>query len=704
LSAAVKRRGRRGGMTRTPSDRRAFLQLAAGAALGAAALPPDVARALALPANRVTGTIRDVEHVVILMQENRSFDHYFGTLRGVRGYGDPRPIDLPSGQPVWRQPAKDGVATVSPFHLDTSATRAETMFSLDHSWKGSHARWKHHDAWIPAKTPLTMGYFTRADLPFYYALADAFTVCDAYHCSIFSQTNPNRLFLFSGTSGLAAGDSSKIVVDNPPEEKNNNANPAEDSPEFKGLAWPTYAERLQAAGVSWRVYQEYDNYGDNGLAYFKAFRGIGPDSVLYQRGRAWVPGADAANAKTSKGEHLVAEFAKDVAADRLPQVSWIVPSYQLSEHPSATPSDGAYLIARLVAALASNPKVWAKTVFILNYDENDGFFDHVPPPIPPVGAALGKSTAPTTGEDYHGEPVGLGPRVPMIVISPWTKGGFVNSEVFDHTSVIRFLEARFGVMEPHITPWRRAVCGDLTSVFDFKTPNAKAPPLPDAQALPARAQKAKALPFPKAPPAAEPLPRQEPGQRPARALPYQFQVNTHRRPEGMELTAASYGGAGVVLHLYRPGGGEPMFYTVGPGGYLTDLLKMDSGPYAFAIYGPNGYLRQFRGEWHPEQAHVPEANAWFEASHGGLRVALHNEGATPLTLEVSPAAYLNTPPRLHRLAPGAAVIDVWDIGASHNWYDLIVTCAEAPSFQRRFAGHGEDGKPSLSDPLLGRQA
>src|SRR3954462_4606281 len=160
----------------------------AGAA-GAAALPPGVARALALPANRVTGTIKDVQHVVILMQENRSFDHYFGTLRGVRGFGDPRPIHLPSGAPVWDQPAKDGT-TVSPFHLDTASTRAETMHSLDHSWKGSHARWKHHDAWIPAKTPLTMGYPPRQDLPFYYALADAFTVCDAYHCSIFSQTNP----------------------------------------------------------------------------------------------------------------------------------------------------------------------------------------------------------------------------------------------------------------------------------------------------------------------------------------------------------------------------------------------------------------------------------------------------------------------------------------------------------------------------------
>ncbi|WP_372786853.1 phosphocholine-specific phospholipase C [Phenylobacterium sp.] len=689
-------------MTKRPGDRRAFLQMAAGAAIGAAALPPGVAKALALPANRVTGTIKDVEHVVILMQENRGFDHYFGTLRGVRGYGDPRPLTLPSGEPVWNQPAKGGTGTVSPFHLDTKATRAETMFSLDHSWKGSHAKWKHYDAWIPAKGPLTMGYFTRADIPFYYALADAFTVCDAYHCSIFAQTNPNRLFLFSGTSGLSAGDDSKIVVANPPEEKNETADPLKDSPEFKGLTWPTYAERLQAAGVSWRVYQEYENYGDNGLSYFVNFRGIGPDSELYKRARAWSPGSTAANGKDSDGDHLVAQFAADVAADRLPQVSWIVSNYKLSEHPQASPSDGAYLTARLIAALASNPKVWAKTVFILNYDENDGFFDHMPPPIPAVGAAAGKSTVATTHEDYHGEPVGLGPRVPMIVVSPWTKGGWVNSEVFDHTSVIRFLEARFGVMEPHISAWRRAVCGDLTSIFDFQTPNRAIARLPDASALPAKAAKAKAMPFPKPPEVAERLPRQEPGQRPARALPYDFQLTTHPRDGGLELTVANPGGAGVALGLYSAKGGEPRFYTIANDGYLSDIIPLDAGPYAFILHGPNGFLRGFGGELGAEMR--PEANGWFLPREGKLRIALHNEGSKPLTFKVTPNAYIKTASRLHRVAPGAAAMDDWNLSGSHNWYDFVVTCAEAPSFQRRFAGHGEDGKPSLSDPLLGRQA
>ena len=683
-------------MSDGPGDRRDFLKLAAGAALAGAALTPAIAEALALPAARVTGTLMDVEHVVVLMQENRSFDHYFGTLGGVRGFGDPRPIELPSGETVFRQPGKPGAPPVSPFHLDTGSTRAQTMFSLDHSWKGTHARWKRHDAWIAAKTPLTMGYFTREDLPFYFALADAFTICDAYHCSIWGPTNPNRLFLFSGASGLTAGDDSKIVIRNPPDETNETADPANDSKTFAGLTWPTYAERLQAAGVSWRVYQEFDNYGDNGLAYFANFRGIGAESPLYRQGRAWAAGSNAANAKSSDGEHLVAEFAADVAADRLPRVSWIVPPYKLCEHPDASPAAGEWFTARLIAALTANPAVWAKTVFILNYDENDGFFDHVPPPLPATGTALGKSTVKTDGEDFHGEPVGLGPRVPMIVVSPWTKGGFVNSQTFDHTSVIRFLEARFGVPEPQISAWRRAVCGDLTSVFDFATPNRQRPALPDVSHRPAIAEKAKTLPVPKAPAAAPPLPRQEPGGRPARALPYQFTVEASGKATGLVLSIANTGAHGAAFNLYAAGDGEPRFYTVGAGQRIEDTVPLDADR-GLTLHGPNGFLRGYRGRG-------AEASARFDPARGRLEITLNNPGPTALDLDVAPNAYLKARARRHRLPPGAKVIDVWDLKASRNWYDFVVSQPGQPAFQRRFAGHGEDGRPSISDPLLGRQA
>ena len=177
-------------------SRRRFLQLAGGS-VASTMLSDSIARALAIPANRTTRSIMDVKHVVILMQENRSFDHYLGALRGVRGFDDPRPAILPDGRSVWHQP-KSASSYVLPFHLDTATTASQCLGDIDHSWKGTHARWKDYNAWISAKGPMSMGHFTRADLPFYYALADAFTVCDAYYCSHFGPTNPNRMHLFTG--------------------------------------------------------------------------------------------------------------------------------------------------------------------------------------------------------------------------------------------------------------------------------------------------------------------------------------------------------------------------------------------------------------------------------------------------------------------------------------------------------------------------
>ncbi len=144
----------------------------------------------------------------------------------------------------------------------------------------------------------------------------------------------------TGTSGLAVGNSGNQVIINPPDEPNETADPANDDAAFQSYGWTTYAERLQAAGIDWRVYQEFDNYGDNALAYFGAFRGRDAHPALLARGRGWPAGSNAQNAKTSRGEHLVAAFAADVQADRLPQVSWIVAPYILCEHPSATPGYG----------------------------------------------------------------------------------------------------------------------------------------------------------------------------------------------------------------------------------------------------------------------------------------------------------------------------------------------------------------------------
>ena len=682
----------------TQPNRRRFLQ-ASSATLGlSAAFSPALQRVLAAPARIGTGTIRDIEHVVILMQENRAFDHYFGCLRGVRGFGDPRPLALPTGKSVFHQPVAIGVDEVAtPFRLNSETTSAECMKSLDHSWKGQHSLWRNHDAWVPVKGPLTMGYFNREDIPFYYALADAFTICDAYHCSIFGPTNPNRLFLFTGTSGLSVGQSGLQAVTND-DDGNWTADAARDHKGFAGYGWTTYAERLQAAGITWKLYQEYDNFGDNSLAFFAAYRGLTPDSPLYRSGRRWVEGSTPANAAGSRGEPLIAAFAKDVQADALPQVSWIVAPTGACEHPDASPSYGEAFSASLIEALAANPDVFAKTAFILNYDENDGFFDHVQPPVPAFGPAPGASTMSLAGESFAGEPVGLGPRVPMIVVSPWTRGGWVNSQLFDHTSVLRLLEARFGVAEPNITPWRRAMTGDLTSVFDF-TQAAAAPPLPGTRDVVRRVEAACRLAPPTPPHGVQDLPIQEPGVRPARALPYALQVQAEIEPGAVKLRFENTGEAGAHFSVHGPDATlGPWFYAVEAGKTLTDRLTAAGTGYDLTIYGPNGFLRRLSGGEAPNAGPKPEIEVRYAPTDGAIIIGLRNSGAAACEMMVRPNAYLKAAPRRHRLEPGGSVEDLWSIKDSGHWYDLVVTTDSDPHFQRRLAGHMETGAPSISDP------
>jgi phospholipase C len=681
------------------ADRRDALKAIAAAA-AAGTLPASIARALTLPANRRTGSIRDVEHVVILMQENRSFDHYFGTLRGVRGFGDPRPVTLPSGRSVFHQPGADGSGEIPPFHMDSATTSGQLIKSLDHSWKGSAAEWAPYDVWVKHKTPLTMGHFRRADIPYYHALADAFTIADGYHASLHGPTNPNRMFLFSGTSGLSVGDAGTQAVSNA-DDSNWTGDAARDKPDFAGAGWTTYAERLQASGVSWKLYQEYDNFGDNSLAFFTAFRGLPTDDVLYRRGRAIVPGSTAANAEQSQANHLVAAFAADVAADRLPQVSWIVAPTKYSEHPEAPPALGESLTARLIEALVANPAVWAKTVFLLNYDENDGFFDHMPGPVPALAPAQGLSSVEPHGEAYQGQAVGLGIRVPMIAVSPWSRGGWVNSQIFDHTSVIRFLERRFGVMEPNIGAWRRMVTGDLTTLFDFDDPDGSAlaafPATSDAMA---RVIAEARLPAPLVP-ATGALPHQEPGQRPARALPYRLHVReTPAGGAGWMLAFVNDGDAGAVFTAYAPGQAGPWTYSVAAGQSLAHDLPglATGGAYAVAVHGPNGFLRGFDGDGATDERVLTAA---VDYAPGGdvLLIHLANRGPTPVVVAMRPLAYQGEA-RTITLEPWSSRTLRYPVAASDHWYDFVV---ERPgsAWRRRFAGHVETGRPSRSDPALG---
>ncbi|MBM9400728.1 phospholipase C, phosphocholine-specific [Gluconacetobacter azotocaptans] len=681
-----------------PSDqgRRQFLKFSAAAAAVASGLVPDnVRRALAIPPRRMTGTLHDVEHVVILMQENRSFDHYFGTLRGVRGYGDPRAVTLPDGSSAFRQP-RDGGGAVLPFRFNTEKTSAECLPSLNHDWKGSQADWNSWDVWIRHKTDMTMGYFTRQDIPYYYALADAFTICDAYHASIFGPTNPNRLFLFSGTSGLAVGHDGKQVIENV-DDGNWSADMAHDRKDFAPFRWTTYADRLTEHGVSWKIYQEYDNFGDNPLASFAQFRNLDRASHRFANARAIVPGSTAENKDNSEGRFLIEAFERDVASGRLPQVSWIVPPTALSEHPNAPPGYGEFLISRMMDVLVRHPDVWARTVFILNYDENDGFFDHVPAPVPALDPSQGESTVPVTGESFHGVPVGLGPRVPMIVVSPWTKGGWVNSELFDHTSVLRFLERRFGVSEPNITPWRRAVAGDLTSIFDFAQTDRSWPgPLPDTDAYPAATRGSCMLPDRPVVPADQAMPAQEPGQRPARPLPYDLTATAEPGPGSISLTFASAGAAGAVFSLYDGDAAGPRHYTVGARSRLTTHVVAGDAP--LRIQGPNGFLREFRMAG--AAATLPVVAERYEPARDCIVLTVRNPDMAPMDVRI--AAADGAAGQQYTIPAGGQIDSVWPIAVTDHWYDLSVHLDGRAQPVARLAGHMETGRPSRSDPMIGR--
>jgi phospholipase C len=257
-----------------------------------------------------------------------------------------------------------------------------------------------------------------------------------------------------------------------------------------GFRWTTYAERLEKAGVSWKVYQQHDNYGCNMLENFKLFQHAEKKSAHYLKGMAREPEG---------------QFERDAKNDKLPAVSWIIPTGRESEHPDFMPAAGAAFVAGKIDAIAANPEVWAKTAFILNYDENDGIFDHVPPLVPPAG---------TPNEFVRGRPIGSGFRVPCIIVSPWTAGGWVCSEPFDHTSVLQLLEKFTGVTEPNISDWRRHTFGDLTSAFRFDSDKSDPPKLPDAGNALSRAEHdVKHLPKPTLPGATQTPPKQERGSR-----------------------------------------------------------------------------------------------------------------------------------------------------------------------------------------------
>ena len=321
-------------------------------------------------------------------------------------------------------------------------------------------------------------------------------------------THPNRIMQMSGTIDPAGTMGGPII------QTLGVAQAGGNEPTDWNLSWQTMPEVLQAAGVSWKVYTpnngdvanipqyaalnlpQYFTWDpgtysptnsevlpmtDNILPYFPTFRD--QSSPLYS---------------LAFDQSFPGQFYTDVQNDQLPSVSWIVPPLGFDEHPAASSRNGEWFTSLVLDALVSNPEVWSKTALLLMYDENDGWFDHVAPPVAPKGTPgeylAGKLPSQYTDNHVftdvdnlkHQEikgPIGLGMRVPAMMISPFSKGGHVVSDVYDHTSQLQLIAKRFGVQVPNVSNWRRRTVGDLTQTLMRKPPDASMPSLPKTSVL-----------------------------------------------------------------------------------------------------------------------------------------------------------------------------------------------------------------------------
>lgn len=837
-------------------SRRDFLKKAALLTGGAgiwSVLPASIEKAMAISPDPGT-TFYDAEHVVLLMQENRSFDHCFGTLKGVRGFNDPRAIALPDKNPVWLQPDKAG-NRFAPFRFDIKDTKATWMRDIPHSWENQvDARNEgKYNGWIEAKRsgrkefhdiPMTMGYYSREDIPFYYALADAFTVCDQHFCASLSGTTTNRNYFWAGKTHGAPGEKAKV--------RNSEMGYSEE------VNWLTFPERLEDHGISWRIYQNevsiatdvedsslLANFTDNNLEWFSQF-GVrfspGHYDYLKKREKAlpkelieleqqlkmpnvdkeelarkiaekkedisqlkiyisqWNPkkfkqlsdreqglhqkafttnigdpdyhkveslsymdNGEPREAKIPKGD-ILHQFRKDVREGKLPTVSWVVAPQKFSDHPSA-PWYGAWYVSEVLDILTQHPEVWKKTIFILNYDENDGYFDHIPPFVAPNpnDSENGKAS---TGLDVTGEfvtkeeelkagfkendartsPVGLGYRVPLVIASPWTRGGWVNSQVCDITSTIRFLENFLSkktgkeVVEPNISAWRREMSGDLTSAFrpyngeqidlpEWVDKNRHVQQIYNAQfkELP---KNFKALTAEEAreiglnPNATSVLPKQEPGTKPSNALKYELYADGKLSQDGknfmIRFKAAQdiFGkeALGAPFNVYAPGnywdGEKGTFepvktwaFAVKSGDeieYHWPLEAFEGGLYHLRVYGPNGYFREFMGNTQGPGMEVTCVPIKKRKDYtDSLKITVSNtSGLQALNLRLADDTYQKLEKNF-KVHPDSAESFTLDTAANHGWYDFKVSSPGQDNFEIRYAGRVETGNDSISDPFMG---
>ncbi|AUG81190.1 hypothetical protein CFP65_6540 [Kitasatospora sp. MMS16-BH015] len=658
---------------------------AAAQAAGGSQAGPAGQAAYVLPAG-FSGTMADLKHVVILMQENRSFDHYYGAMPGVRGFNDKQALRFPNGTDVFAQP--NGSAVARPKHVTTVA---QTTTGLDHSYGGGTSAWNggRYNNWVPAKSAATMNYLTGDEIPWQWSLASSYTLCDNYHCSVMGPTTPNRLYLWTGTSNGVTANGGETAGNR---------------------AWQTYPEALQAAGVSWRVYVDNNSgdgwrgdYEDNPIRGFATFTPsaanladpvkTAPGTGLVWRANSFpyapdgLPDDDSDTNLDGVLREFIAACAPG-AAHPLPQVSWVVAPYEWSEHPSANPEHGAHYTNRVLKALQSNPDIWNHTLLILNFDENDGYFDHVLPPFPETG---------TAGEYSGSTPIGYGARVPMTLVSPWTRGGWVNSEVFDHTSVIRFLEvwtASLGTpaKSTTITPWRRGISGDLTSAIDFSRPVLDTPALPDTAALVAIARAGGII--------ATQVPTGDkwadyPALRPRPLAFHPHGTFTEDRRTGKVTAALSLvgGPAGKAVSLqvfpdkYRAFANTPYTVTAAAPRTHTWDATAYQGRYAFSVYGPDGFVRSHAGTVLPagqNNAGVPRIEVdLVTGAQPALAVTLHNDGLRQVHYTLTANDFLGGTQDFW-VAPGATTQVSWP--TSDGYYDLVLTADTGNGWRHRYAG------------------
>jgi len=382
-----------------------------------------------LPARTPTKIVTmPVEHIVVIMQENHSFDNYFGKLNAPEFYG--KAID--GLKPEMKSKSLDSKA-VHPYH--------ETDFCVHdaaHDWNAEHIGWNfgQNDNFIEMNGETqAMGYYTDKELPYYYALANQFAVADRYFSPSLAPTYPNRFFLYTGTAfGHIKNDS---------------------APQEKKYSQKTIFDELNEKNISWKYYSEEKG------AYIKHFKSLWENSKAKM-----VP---------------MTEYAADLKLGTLPQVVFLESREdQGDEHPPADIRIGQEWVSGQIQLLTDST-AWKTSALFFTYDENGGFFDHVPPPE----ACIPDQIKPArSSKDVPGKFDRYGLRVPFVAISPFAKHHYVSHKVYDHTSILKFIEQKFGL--PALSA-RDANADGLLDMFDFKHPEFKVATLPKTSRSPASA-------------------------------------------------------------------------------------------------------------------------------------------------------------------------------------------------------------------------